>query len=106
MLSLVNNTGAWSKSNEFSINYDKSTLMTAGTKQRLQNIENVYIRIDSCHIPYSQKREIIKTLISNYRRESELDVSLCCDFFANVTLEIIHLLCTRKYSDNFLSFPL
>ena len=42
-------TCAWSRRNKLPINYDKSTIMATGTKQKLKHIETIEIEIDTCN---------------------------------------------------------
>ena len=43
-------TCAWRRRNKLPINYDKSTIMATGTKQKLKHIETIDIEIDNCKL--------------------------------------------------------
>ena len=57
---------AWSKSNKLPINYDKTTSMIIGTKQRLHNNQNIEINLADNPIVSVNKQNLLGIFIDEH----------------------------------------
>ena len=68
------------------VNYDKSTPMAAGSRQKLQNIENLDIRIDDCQIMHAKSQKLLGIIIDdNLNWTSRVDY-LCAAISSRISL--------------------
>ena len=67
-------TCAWSRRNKLPINYDKSTIMATGTKQKLKHIETIDIEIDNCKLKNVKSQKFLGRIIhENLNWTSHID---------------------------------
>ena len=83
------------------LNYDKSILMAARTRQSFKILKifiyELTISNNECEITHKKRKEkLLRVIIDeNLNWTSHVDrLSLCCDFFANFALETTSRLCT------------
>ena len=79
-------TCAWSRRNKLPINYDKSTIMATGTKQKLKHIETIDIEIDNCKLKNVKSQKLLGIIIDeNLNWTSHID-HLCATISSRISL--------------------
>ena len=95
---------AWSKSNKLPINYDKTTSMIIGTKQRLHNNQKLEINLADNPIVNVNKQKLLGIFIDEHLLWTPHIDYLCSTISSRISLKKTACkVCTNKGSKNLLS---
>lgn len=80
------NAGAWSMRNKLPINYDKSTLMAVGTRQKLHNNDNFDIQINDYKINNVKSQKVLGIVIDENLNWTPHVEYLCATISSRISL--------------------